>query len=297
MINGREDEGNSFIRFKEELIKKNIKFDQFWLNDIYFDNSGLRGFPIENNYKAVLLANPEPLESDSAPIFLLKSKILETIAANQLMVPEPKADLNARSKLHSLEIFGRWNISTPTTFITSSIHDAFSFIKEQHSKENDVVIKPIAKGGGWAVSKIPRSASEKRIFDTLGKYKWWYGGGVLYLQKFVENGGFDKRVLMVGDLVIGTEKRNAITDKESWIYNISKGAIGSNASLSEEELFIARKAFEVTNQFFSGIDLIADTEGQNFILEVNSCPGFKGFEKFLNINVASFVLDYISFFS
>nr|MDO8111767.1 hypothetical protein [Candidatus Sigynarchaeota archaeon] len=155
----------------------------------------------------------------------------------------------------------------------------------------------VTKGGGWGVGKIPSDTPESRILDILGKYKWWYGDGVLLLQEFIENEGYDKRVLVLDGLILGVERRSATIATESWIYNISRGAIGMKDTIDATERQLVLDAFRATGQFFSGIDLIKEKDGKNYILEVNSTPGFKGFEEYLGFNVASFVLDYLIFFS
>ncbi len=295
-INGREDEGHALKRYKEELAKKGIQWDEYWLDQISLGNAGIEGFPLDRKYKCAILANPEPLEADSAPTFLLKSAVIEAIEARCPVFPTRLADTTARSKLANLAALTRRGIATPETMVTASISEAARFVKGLHSRGKDAVIKPIAKGGGWGVGKIPRGTLESRILDVLGKHKWWYGDGVLLLQEFIENKGYDKRVLVLGGLIIGTERRSATLDMESWIYNISKGAAGTRDLLDVTEHRLVLDAAEATGQLFCGVDLIQGIDGRHHILEVNSTPGFKGFEQYLGANVASFVLDFILFF-
>ncbi|HME54988.1 MAG TPA: ATP-grasp domain-containing protein [Candidatus Lokiarchaeia archaeon] len=295
-VNGREDVGNSFSRYKEELANKGIEHDDFWMDQISIAKSGLTGFPVGSPYHTVILANPEPLESDSAPMFLLKSAIIEELERSYRVFPTRQADITARSKLETLRVFASKGISTPATLVTASIHEGLQFVKDLHEQGMDVVIKPVTKGGGWGVSKIPAGIPDSQIMDILGKYKWWYGDGVLLLQEFIQNEKHDKRVLIIDGLIIGVERRMATLDTESWIYNISKGATGSRDVLDAEERQLVLDAFNATSQFFAGVDLIKGLDGQNYILEVNSTPGFKGFEQFVGFNVASFVLDYLIFF-
>jgi RimK family alpha-L-glutamate ligase len=296
-INGREDEGHALKRYKEELAKKGIQWEEYWLDQISLGNAGIAGFPSDRQYKCVILANPEPLEADSAPIFLLKSAVIEAIEARYPVFPTRLADTTARSKLATLGALTKSNIDTPETLVTASISEAARFVKGLHSRGKDAVIKPLAKGGGWGVGKIPHGTPESRILDILGKYKWWYGDGVLLLQEFIENKGYDKRVLVLGGLIIGTERRSATLDMESWIYNISKGAAGTKDLLEATERRLVLDAVKATGQLFCGVDLIQGIDGRHYILEVNSTPGFKGFEQNLGINVASFVLDYLLFFT
>ncbi|MEX2683936.1 MAG: RimK family alpha-L-glutamate ligase [Candidatus Sigynarchaeota archaeon] len=295
-INGREDEGHSLKRYKEELARKGIQWDEYWLDQISLGSAGLAGFPADPSYRCAILTNPEPLESDSAPMFLLKAAAIEAIEARCPVFPTRLADTAARSKLANLITFTRNGIATPETLVTASISEGAGFVKKMHQQGKDVVIKPLAKGGGWGVGKIPRGAPEARVLDILGKYKWWYGDGVLLLQEFIENKGYDKRVLVLGDLILGTERRSATLDTESWIYNISKGASGTRDVLDEAERLLVLNAAKAMGQVFCGVDLVRGLDGRDYILEVNSTPGFKGFEQNLGVNVASMVLDYLLFF-
>ena len=44
----------------------------------------------------------------------------------------------------------------------------------------------------------------------------------------------------------------------------------------------------------AGIDLLFDHEGFR-VCEANSAPGFEGFEKYVDINVAGAIVDYVKF--
>ncbi|MHA1371031.1 MAG: ATP-grasp domain-containing protein [Promethearchaeota archaeon] len=297
LINGREDVGNSLRRVKAVLNKMGIGYDEYQLDSFSIEGDTLLGFPGDIEYKFALLFNPEPLESDSAPIYLLKSALLEKLECMVMVIPSSQADFLARSKLSTSMALSRAGIPTPRTLITSSIHEALRFVHSLHASGIDVVVKPVAKGGGWAVNKIVRGQPDNVILDILGKYKWWYGAGVLLLQEFINNYGHDKRVLIIDGVILGAEKRSAAIGGESWIYNISKGGVGSPATLSSKERDLVLSAFKLLKQFFSGIDLISDLDGNHYILEVNSCPGFKGFEKYLNIDVATFLINYLVFFT
>ncbi|MFX0103466.1 MAG: RimK family alpha-L-glutamate ligase [Candidatus Hodarchaeota archaeon] len=297
LITGREDKGHSYKRYKEELTRFSISYDEFYLDSFSFTNDGIAGFPAGEGYKAVIISNLEPLESDSAPVFLFKEDLLLEISKKNFTLPTFQEDVPARSKLATLRMFKDSKVRTPKTLVTTSINNGLQFIKEMHASGKDVVVKPLTKGGGWGVSRLARDLSEARILDILGKYKWWYGAGVLYLQEFIENQGHDKRVLILDGLILGVEKRTRKEEDESWIYNISKGAIGEEGSLNDIEKELALAAFNATSQFFCGVDIISDIKGNSYILEVNSSPGFTGFEKYLNFNVASFVLSYLVFFA
>ncbi|MBD3188949.1 hypothetical protein GF325_19135 [Candidatus Bathyarchaeota archaeon] len=297
IINGREDEGHAKHSFKGELDKREIHYEEYWLDGMGFESGKLTGFPLNDDYFFILLTNPEFLEHDSAPVYLLKARLLQTLEQLHRIIPTIDQDLVARSKLHSSLAWHACGIQTPKTMVTQSIHEALEFIERHHQEGKDVVIKPLAKGGGWAVSKISRGTGTSKIIDTLGKYKWWYGNGCMLLQEFIENAGFDTRVLILDDIILGAERRFPAPEGESWIYNISKGASGALEWLTPHQVRLARHASSCTSQFFTGVDMIQDTSGIDHVLEINSCPGFKGFERHLDMNVAGFIITCLCIFS
>jgi glutathione synthase/RimK-type ligase-like ATP-grasp enzyme len=44
----------------------------------------------------------------------------------------------------------------------------------------------------------------------------------------------------------------------------------------------------------AGIDLLFDQEGYK-VCEANSAPGFEGFEKYCDMNIAKSIVDYVRF--
>jgi RimK family alpha-L-glutamate ligase len=296
LVNGREDEGHALKRYKEELERKGIPFDEFYLDQLAIGNDGLQGFPKDATYAAIILTNPELLEPDSAPIFLLKTALIRELERCGRVFPTIDEDLAVRSKLSVLQSIAAAGLPTPRTLVTASIDAGLKFIDSVHGQGTDIVVKPLAKGGGWGVSKIPQGTSKSNVVDLLGKFKWWYGAGAFLLQEFIPNRGNDTRVLVLDGLVIGAETREASSNGESWIYNISKGGLGRAHEVTSSERDLVLAAVNITHQFFSGVDIITGLNGTNYILEINSCPGFKGLEECTGINVAAFVIDYLVFF-
>jgi glutathione synthase/RimK-type ligase-like ATP-grasp enzyme len=75
--------------------------------------------------------------------------------------------------------------------------------------------------------------------------------------------------------------------------NIAKGSTAFPYSPTDEEKKIAEAAVAMTNLFFGGVDIIADKNGERYLLEVNSNAGFTGFEKATGIDVAQKIIDEI----
>jgi ribosomal protein S6--L-glutamate ligase len=102
----------------------------------------------------------------------------------------------------------------------------------------------------------------------------------LIIQEFIEI-DYDVRVVVLDGRVLGTMKREVITDGD-FRSNISLGAEASNIELTEIEERDALKAAEVVDGRLVGVDFIPAKNREKerpYILEVNSMPGFGGIEK------------------
>jgi len=76
--------------------------------------------------------------------------------------------------------------------------------------------------------------------------------------------------------------------------NISQGGSGEVYPLNDEVEFLARESAKILGLDIAGVDLLFDKRGFR-VCEVNSNPGFKGFEKYCNLDVAGAITEYIKF--
>ncbi len=300
VLNGREDVAHTHLRLLQEAPKYGVPVDVFNLHDFKVRNDQLAG-PASlqqlGHYTAIFVTAPEPLASDAAPVDRFIYKIWELVeTAGAPLIPSRHADWIARDKMEGTARLVAAGIPSPLTVTTTNIAIALDFIRECRQRDNPTVVKPLGKGGGWGVTRIPVDWPEPRVLDLLGKYKWWYGAGLLYMQEFVPNIGHDKRVLVLGDITLGVEDRLAAPDGESWVYNVSKGGKGRPGEITPEQHAVARRAAQACDQFFVGVDLLPGSDGQSYILEVNSNPGFSGFEQYVGVNVGASLLRYVALF-
>jgi glutathione synthase/RimK-type ligase-like ATP-grasp enzyme len=57
---------------------------------------------------------------------------------------------------------------------------------------------------------------------------------------------------------------------------------------------LCRETAKCLSLDIAGIDLLFDQEGYK-VCEANSAPGFEGFEKYCEINIAKSIVDYVRF--
>jgi ribosomal protein S6--L-glutamate ligase len=62
--------------------------------------------------------------------------------------------------------------------------------------------------------------------------------------------------------------------------------------LSETMPELARKAFRVAGAAMGGVDLLPTLDGQVYVIEVNSSPGFRALEQATGKDVAGRTIDF-----
>ena len=77
-------------------------------------------------------------------------------------------------------------------------------------------------------------------------------------------------------------------------YVITGGGTGSKYELTPEIEYLAIETARVLNLNIAGVDLLFAENGF-VVCEANSNPGFSGFEKYCEVDVADHITEYIRF--
>ena len=149
----------------------------------------------------------------------------------------------------------------------------------------DVVLKPLFGGEGRGLTRVSTPESAQCAFVAMRKLD-----RVLYLQEFIDHGGFDLRILLIGDQAFSMRRSN---DRD-WRTNVSRGARTEPVELSAELLELARQAANVIQAPLAGVDLLLAPSGQPYVLEVNAVPGWKALAKTLEVDISRHVWDYLA---
>ena len=109
-------------------------------------------------------------------------------------------------------------------------------------------------------------------------------------QPFIaESAGVDKRVLIIGDEIVGAIERRNDHDFRA---NIAAGSTARAIRLTEDEKALALAAHKKAGLAFSGIDLIDSNRGP-LLVEINSNMSYLGFQEATGIDVSRKILDYV----
>jgi RimK family alpha-L-glutamate ligase len=112
----------------------------------------------------------------------------------------------------------------------------------------------------------------------------------MIIQEYISHSeGRDLRVIVIGGRVVGAMQRTS-TDG-SFKANISRGGEGAAYDVDDEMEMLSIQVAKVLDLDIAGVDLLFHSDGYK-ICEANSSPGFKGFEKALDINIPEKVFSY-----
>ena len=146
----------------------------------------------------------------------------------------------------------------------------------------DVVVKPMFGSMGRGLLRIQDLELANQTFESLVA-----DDKVIYQQAFIDHGGFDFRLLVIGDQVLGMRRKNP----NHWITNIAAGGTGFAHQPTETEQELARQSARAVGAVIAGVDLLYDRNtGEPYVLEVNSAPAWQATSQVLQIDVGKMVL-------
>ena len=166
-------------------------------------------------------------------------------------------------------------LPVPETIVCEHEDDAMEAFEQLG---RDVVVKPLFGAEGRGIVRVSDPDLAHRTFRTLMRLD-----AVLYLQQFINHGGYDVRVLVLAGSVVGAIRRRSANDFRT---NISRNAIAEKHLPTAQECSYALQAAEATGAYIAGIDLLYDQSGNCFVIEVNAVPGWQAFTRTTGIDVA-----------
>jgi gamma-F420-2:alpha-L-glutamate ligase len=207
--------------------------------------------------------------------------------AGVICINEADAIETASDKLKTSQILSQHNISIPNTMMVKHPIDS-TIVKNRIGFP--CVVKVITGTQGIGVYLCEK----RRDFNKLMEFIHNVGiSKTLLVQEYIGlNPGEDIRVLVIGGKVIGAMKRTA--PKGDFRANISNGGTGEKFDITPEIDFIARETARVLNLHIAGIDLLFHNDGF-VVCEANTAPGFKGFEKYCDVDIAELIVEYIDY--
>jgi len=193
------------------------------------------------------------------------------------MIPSTKCWDICTSKYLTDILCKQAGLRTPKTVPISYSEDTDRAVKELNTKFPIILKASTGTQTGVGVVIIESLRSLNAAVEMLSLHSKYLP---LIIQEFIEI-DYDVRVVVLDGRVLGTMKREVITDGD-FRSNISLGAEASDIQLTEIEERDVLKAAEIVDGRLVGVDFIPAKnreKEQPYILEVNSMPGFGGIEK------------------
>jgi RimK family alpha-L-glutamate ligase len=172
-------------------------------------------------------------------------------------------------------------LPTPRTIVTECFDQAVAAFVELGG---DVVLKPLFGSEGKGMIRLNDADLAHRVFRTLEQSRY-----VFYLQEFVPHDGWDIRAFILGDQVLASMARRGA----GWKTNVAQGARTEALTLDPALADIALRAARLAGCDYAGVDILCDPQGQPFVLEVNSIPGWHGLQTTVTFDVADEIAAYI----
>lgn len=199
-----------------------------------------------------------------------------------VVVNPPKAIEAAVDKYLTTALLEQAGFLIPRTIVCQTADDAMQAFYELQS---DVVLKPLFGAEGRGITRLQDENLALRAFRMLEQL-----GAILYLQQYIEHEGYDLRLFVVGDRVLGMKRSNPL----DWRTNVSRGAHAEPVDIDSRLQEMAIRATTAVGAQIAGVDLLPARDGSLYAIEVNAVPGWMALAKAHQIDIAALVLDYVA---
>lgn len=192
----------------------------------------------------------------------------------------------AKDKLSTLQLLSSNNIPIPKTMLAKFPLNN-SFVEKEFSYP--LIIKTVIGSKGRGVFLVENRNKLNDLVNLLEISKDPKTN--LILQEFISSSkGRDIRVIVIGGRAIGAMLRTASDD--SFKSNYSAGGDVISFEINPTIEWLAVESAKIVGLDIAGVDILFDHNSYK-VCEVNSYPGFEGFEKATRINIPEEIFKYI----
>lgn len=206
--------------------------------------------------------------------------------AGVAVINSADAIMRARDKLLAHQLLAEAHVSFPRTVLARQPSDVSKMVRMVGGPP--VILKLLSGTHGKGVMLGRDLESIESTLETV-----WALNETLLIQEFVAaSAGTDIRVIVIGGKALGAMRRRAKLGR--FRANVHQGAQVEAVPLDERMEWTALRATEAMGLEIAGVDLVEGPDGYS-VIEVNSAPGFEGFERATGLNVAAEILRYAAF--
>ena len=172
-------------------------------------------------------------------------------------------------------------LPTPRTIVTECFDEAAAAFVELGG---DVILKPLFGSEGKGMMRLTDADLAHRIFRALelGRY-------VYYLQEYIPHDDWDIRAFVLGGRLLAASARRG----NGWKTNVAQGARSEALALDPTLTALALRAASLVDTDYAGVDIVCSRQGDPFVLEVNSIPGWHGLQTTVTFDIADAIADHV----
>lgn len=149
-----------------------------------------------------------------------------------------------------------------------------------------LVVKTLSGTQGKGVFIVNEYKALKSTLQAI----WSVGDEVeMMLQRYVKS-DHDVRIHVLGDKVIGSMKRTVVDN--DFRSNVHLGGTTSKYKPTKEIQELAVKAAKAVKCKWAGVDIMFDSKGNPYVLEVNASPGTDGIEAITGQDIVGEVMEF-----
>jgi RimK family alpha-L-glutamate ligase len=193
----------------------------------------------------------------------------------------PRAIERTVDKFLASALLARAGVSTPRTIACERVEDALEAFEELGG---DVIVKPLFGSMGAGMTRVDDPDVAYRVFHALSLER-----AVYYLQETLPHDGRDLRALVVGGRVLAAIERVG----SGWRANLARGARARATELTAEQERLCVEAAEVLGADHAGVDLLRAADGREYVLELNTIPGWRGLQEATGADVAAALVSHV----
>lgn len=176
----------------------------------------------------------------------------------------------------------QYKIPMPTTYLSSSPTAAKNILE----KVNYPIIFKFPSGtGGKGVMYADSFPAAISLMDALETLRQPF-----LIQEYIETGGEDIRIIVIGDKVVAAMKRKAVVGEKR--ANIHSGGKGEAFLPDMHMKKIAVDAAKAIGADVCAVDLLEGVKGP-LVVEVNLSPGLQGIKAATGVNVEDKIAKYL----
>lgn len=240
---------------------------------------------VDQNTVRVLDYDMKPIQVDGIVAWMASPKSYFELYkafsyANIPCINSASSVRNSRNKLLTNLILNKNKLPQPKTIFMSKLLKI-----PKISLQTPIVFKK--KNGGRGIGA--------RKFNNLNEMNDFLEKNLqnrdIYLQEYIKNHGWDLRVIVIGNKVIGGIKK--IAKAGEWRTHVAHGGRAEPCQLNDTVISMSLEATKALGLEFAGLDIMQDLHGNYSILEVNCLPGTSIFYEVTRIDITYEILKYL----